>query len=94
MFTAVALDRETIAQELNSELLPADQLADDDPRLTDEVCQEFADKYGDWLNDTANEWGSTPDWGRLVKAILTKIGMPQDQEERSYSDIARDGMVE
>lgn len=59
LFVITAISRASIAESLNNAVEEAwedgvdvEAFADDDPRLTDKVCQDFADDLYDGVSDT------------------------------------------
>lgn len=73
LFTVMTVDRETIAESLNSAIevtgSEVPEFAPDDPRLTDEVCQNFADSLYDAYCEVADDEMNEADHQMYIDAL-------------------------
>ncbi len=71
------LDRHTIQNLLNGYIdeldLPIHHFAIDDPRLTDAVCQAFADRWHDVEIANINDEDAGDDQREMVKELANKL---------------------
>ena len=90
LFTVMQLSRASIAEQINIGIelrgLGAEQsVKEDDDRLTDEVCAEFADDYGEMLNDGMVDTYDEDQWREAEAALsarwLMKLGILAEEAE-------------
>lgn len=83
LFVTNTLSRAQIAQTLNEARDPSGSrelhLAEDDDRLTDEICQEIADWYGDnQIEFETSEDSWSDDEAEFLVEMLVKLGFTKN----------------